>query len=250
MISASLVRAALATLVAALARVVAAWAAVGDIASCDGGGHQETVLPGQVVFSSTVVRLALALRPYPVAAALSPGPGRLAGLVRVVLVWCPVAFRRESLAAGTGMGSLPYQAGIRGPGNCDAELRDVRALAEWLAERGLSRLRRVWLVLARARADDGRRRAARVAAAPPAPVYAAESIYAELAATPPTPAHLDGAAELFTCFEWAGSARAAIPGGLRSQLIAHVEATGTEPMKFRMRHGCGAERSVWDAGTR
>jgi hypothetical protein len=70
----------------------------------------------------------------------------------------------------------------------------------------------------------------------------AESIYQALTSTPPTPAHLDGATELFTCFEWTSSPRAAIPEPLASHLVAHVEATGTDPMKFRMRHGYGTGR--------
>ncbi|GAA4258770.1 hypothetical protein GCM10022255_080720 [Dactylosporangium darangshiense] len=54
---------------------------------------------------------------------------------------------------------------------------------------------------------------------------------------------LDGAAELFTCFGWTRPLRAEVPEPLRSQLIAHVTATGTEPMRFRMRHGYGASAS-------
>ena len=65
-----------------------------------------------------------------------------------------------------------------------------------------------------------------------------ESIFEVLAAITPTPAQLDGAAELFTALEW--SKRPRPPEPLRSALIAHVTATGTDPMKFRMRHGYGA----------
>ena len=56
---------------------------------------------------------------------------------------------------------------------------------------------------------------------------------------PLTSAQLDGAAELFTSIEWTQPLRAGIPQPLRSQLIAHITATGTDPMKFRMRHGYG-----------
>ena len=66
-----------------------------------------------------------------------------------------------------------------------------------------------------------------------------ETVFAALAARPPLPAELDGAAELFTCLDWQKEPRPAIPPPLRSLLIAHVERTGTEPMKFRMRHGYG-----------
>ncbi|WP_426506373.1 hypothetical protein ACPPVO_50560 [Dactylosporangium sp. McL0621] len=67
-----------------------------------------------------------------------------------------------------------------------------------------------------------------------------ESIFDAVASAPPTPAQLDGAAELFTCFGWTRPLRAEIPDPLRSTLVAHVTATGTDPMKFRMRHGYGA----------
>lgn len=69
-----------------------------------------------------------------------------------------------------------------------------------------------------------------------------ESIFNALTSAPLTPSQLDGAAELFTSLEWTGSQRADIPESLRSVLIAHVTATGTDPMKFRMRHGYGAEQ--------
>ncbi|MGW0434540.1 hypothetical protein ACWDV4_18625 [Micromonospora sp. NPDC003197] len=70
-----------------------------------------------------------------------------------------------------------------------------------------------------------------------------EAIFDALASATLTSGQLDGAAELFTSLEWAGSQRPDIPESLRSVLIAHVTATGTEPMKFRMRHGYGTERS-------
>jgi hypothetical protein len=67
-----------------------------------------------------------------------------------------------------------------------------------------------------------------------------EAIFAALAARP-TPAQMDGTAELFTCVAWGQQPRPAIPKPLRSLLIDHVKRTGTEPMKFRMRHGYGAD---------
>ncbi|MEV0562178.1 hypothetical protein [Dactylosporangium sp. NPDC050588] len=66
------------------------------------------------------------------------------------------------------------------------------------------------------------------------------AIFDALAAAPLSAGQLDGAAELFTCLEWTRPLRAGIPAPLRAQLIAHVTATGTEPMLFRMRHGYGA----------
>jgi hypothetical protein len=67
-----------------------------------------------------------------------------------------------------------------------------------------------------------------------------EAILGALMTAPLSPAQLDGAAELFTSFEWTRPLRAEVPESLRSQLITHVTATGTEPMRFRMRHGYGA----------
>lgn len=71
-----------------------------------------------------------------------------------------------------------------------------------------------------------------------------ELIFEALAPASLTPAQLDGAAELFTCLEWTGAQRADIPQALRSSLIAHVTATGTDPMKFRMRHGYGVDEGL------
>ena len=70
-----------------------------------------------------------------------------------------------------------------------------------------------------------------------------ESIFTALTSASLTPSQLDGAAELFTSFEWTDSRRADMPESLRSLLTAHVTATGTDPMKFRMCHGYGAERT-------
>ncbi|MFD0501918.1 hypothetical protein ACFQ0G_01265 [Streptomyces chiangmaiensis] len=70
-------------------------------------------------------------------------------------------------------------------------------------------------------------------------------ILAALATRPPSPAHLDGAAQLFASIEWTGAHGKQLPEPLRSMLIGHIEADGTDPMRFRMRHGYyGAERSA------
>ncbi|WP_027345692.1 hypothetical protein [Hamadaea tsunoensis] len=66
-----------------------------------------------------------------------------------------------------------------------------------------------------------------------------EALLAVVTGGPLTPSQLDGAADLFTSLEWTRPPRSAIPESLRMELIAHVVATGTEPMKFRMRHGYG-----------
>ncbi|WP_326558518.1 hypothetical protein [Micromonospora sp. NBC_01796] len=204
--------------------------------------------------------------------------------------------------------TLHHQTGLRGLGNCDAELRDGPGLTDWLADHGLRRSREVQQLLARRAADDEERRTAWVHAAPQPLAEAAEAVslreagaeerLADLAArvypdagerirnlvawagfpprrtsadgtngtpwyelTPqrillaePTeaifdgltsatlnPNQLDGAAELFTSLEWTSPQRADIPEALRSLLVEHVAATGTDPMKFRMRHGYGAK---------
>jgi hypothetical protein len=43
--------------------------------------------------------------------------------------------------------------------------------------------------------------------------------------------------------EWTRSVRPAIADPLRQPLIAHVQTTGTDPMKFRMAHDYGADHS-------
>lgn len=52
-----------------------------------------------------------------------------------------------------------------------------------------------------------------------------------------SPAQLDGAAQLFACLEWTTAHGKQLPEPLRSLLIAHIQADGTDAMKFRMRHG-------------
>ncbi|MGW2238846.1 hypothetical protein [Streptomyces sp. NPDC001759] len=215
--------------------------------------------------------------------------------------------------------TLHHQSGLRGIGDCDADLRDGPALTEWLAERGLTRSQAVqeqlaaqkteedqrrlrWLQAAPARlreaatdvcdppgrdqeAWSGRRREAeaRLAAlaqhAYPdhierirvlmawAGVPAREStgglkwydiavqqqllaedhdaILTALTTRPPTPAQLDGAAELFASLEWTAAHGKKLPQPLRSMLIGHIQAEGTDPMRFRMSHGYyGAEGSA------
>lgn len=192
--------------------------------------------------------------------------------------------------------TLHHQTGIRGLGDCDAELRDPAGLTDWLAERGLTASREAQRMVARQAAESEARRVRWVRAAPPGLAVAAdaasrrepgadesltallaerypdavariralvawagfpprqgsgtpwyelaparillaepaESIFAALASAPLTPELLDGAAELFTSMEWTGSERADVPEPLWSTLVAHVAATGTDPMRFRM----------------
>ncbi|MFJ2238999.1 hypothetical protein [Streptomyces sp. NPDC087859] len=61
---------------------------------------------------------------------------------------------------------LHHQSGLRGLGDCDADLRDGPALTEWLAERGLTRSREVRSELAAQDAEADRRRTRWVRAAP------------------------------------------------------------------------------------
>lgn len=215
--------------------------------------------------------------------------------------------------------TLHHQSGIRGIGDCDADLRDGPALTEWLAERGLTGSREVQAGLAVQKAEEDRRRLRWLQAAPAglrdaamdvsdppgrdleawsgrlrdakarlatlvqhgypdgierirvllawAGIPAREStgglkwydmaiqqhllaedpdlILAALATRPPSPAHLDGAAQLFASLEWTGAHGKQLPEPLRSTLIEHIQADGTDPMRFRMRHGYyGAERSA------
>ncbi|MFF4019757.1 hypothetical protein [Streptomyces sp. NPDC001843] len=70
-------------------------------------------------------------------------------------------------------------------------------------------------------------------------------IIAALATGTPSPGQLDGAAQLFSSLEWTTAHGKDLAEPLRSMLIAHIQADGTDPMKFRMRHGYyGAERSA------
>ncbi|MEU5322317.1 hypothetical protein AB0G67_37055 [Streptomyces sp. NPDC021056] len=61
---------------------------------------------------------------------------------------------------------LHHQSGLRGLGDCDADLRDGPALTEWLAERGLTRSREVQSELAAQDAEADRRRTRWIRAAP------------------------------------------------------------------------------------
>ncbi|QKW18595.1 hypothetical protein HUT16_05540 [Kitasatospora sp. NA04385] len=64
-----------------------------------------------------------------------------------------------------------------------------------------------------------------------------ESVLAALTARPCTPAHLDGAAQLFAAPEWTGARGRGLPEPLRSVLLAHIEAHGTGPMRIRAGRG-------------
>ncbi|MFF3691416.1 hypothetical protein [Streptomyces sp. NPDC002187] len=215
--------------------------------------------------------------------------------------------------------TLHHQSGLRGVGDCDADLRDGPALTEWLAERGLTQSRKVQEELAVQEAEAERRRMRWVHAAPAgladaaadvahppgrdheawsrrlqdaedrlaaltqhrypdgierirallawAGIPAREStgglkwhdmtvqrqllaeapdlILATFAARPLSPVQLDGAAELFGSFEWTRAHGRQLPEPLKSMLIGHIQADGTDAMRFRMRHGYyGGERSV------
>ncbi|MEU8525837.1 hypothetical protein AB0C77_09595 [Streptomyces sp. NPDC048629] len=57
--------------------------------------------------------------------------------------------------------------------------------------------------------------------------------------------HLDGAAELFFALEWTRAQGHQLPEPLRSLLIEHIRAGGTDAMRFRMRRGYyDAQRTV------
>ncbi|MFJ8011102.1 hypothetical protein [Streptomyces sp. NPDC096339] len=215
--------------------------------------------------------------------------------------------------------TLHHQSGLRGIGDCDADLLDGPALTEWLAERGLTGSREVQAELAVQEAEEDQRRLRWLQAAPAelrdaamevsnppgrdleawsdrlreatarlatlaqdrfpdgieragallawAGVAAREStgglkwydmavqqlllaegpdiIVAALATDSPSPGRLDGAAELFSSLKWTGAHGKDLPEPLRSMLIGHIQAYGTDPMRFRMRHGYyGAERSA------
>lgn len=214
---------------------------------------------------------------------------------------------------------LHHQSGLRGLGDCDADLRDGPALTEWLAERGLTRSREVQAMLAAQEAEADRRRMRWVEAAPAglsdaavdvahppgrdhlawshrlqeakdrlatltrqrypdgierirvlltwAGIPSREStsglkwydmavqeqllgedpalILAAAATRPSNSGQLDGAAELFGSTQWTGAHGKKLPKPLRSMLIEHIQADGTDAMRFRMSHGYyGAKRTV------
>ncbi len=62
--------------------------------------------------------------------------------------------------------TLHHQSGLRGLGDCDADLRDGPALTAWLAERGLTGSREVQAQLAVQQTEADRRRTRWVQAAP------------------------------------------------------------------------------------
>ena len=215
--------------------------------------------------------------------------------------------------------TLHHQSGLRGIGDCDADLQDGPALTEWLAERGLTGSREVQAALAVQDAEEEGRRLRWLQAAPTglydeavevsnppgrdlrawsdrlreaearlatlvqhgypdeierirvllawSGISAREStgglkwydmaiqrlllaedpdlVIAALATGSPSPVQLDGATQLFSSFDWTGTYGKGLPEPLRSMLIAHIQADGTDPMRFRMRHGYyGADRSA------
>ncbi|MEU2180070.1 hypothetical protein [Streptomyces thermolilacinus] len=63
--------------------------------------------------------------------------------------------------------------------------------------------------------------------------------------TPLSPAQLDGCAELFATVEWTREQGGELPEPLRTRLVEHIHADGTDAMRFRVRHGYyGAGRAV------
>ncbi|MFJ9732807.1 hypothetical protein ACIRUL_15855 [Streptomyces sp. NPDC101171] len=71
------------------------------------------------------------------------------------------------------------------------------------------------------------------------------SVLTALTTGAPGPARLDGAAQLFGSLEWTTAHGKDVPEPLRTTLIEHIQADGTDPMRFRMRHGYyGARRST------
>ncbi|MEV6212390.1 hypothetical protein [Kitasatospora sp. NPDC051914] len=207
--------------------------------------------------------------------------------------------------------TLHHQTGLRGLGDCDADLQDGPALTEWLAERGLTGSREAQAQLAVEQEKQEQRRMRWIRAAPPGLAEAAaevavysddlgeakaqlaaltrerypeaaerillllawagvrsrepsggsmwfdmavldqllaeapDLVLAALADRPPTPAQLDGAAELFCTFEWTKTHGRDLPEPVRSRLTAHIEADGTDPQRYRLEHGSyGAERTA------
>ncbi|MEV4005944.1 hypothetical protein [Actinomadura sp. NPDC049753] len=214
--------------------------------------------------------------------------------------------------------TLHHQSGLRGVGNCDADLVDGPALSDWLAERGLTRSREVQAELALQKVESDQRRirwiqaapaglgkAAEAVANPPGRDHAswsrrqdvvrnrlaaqvrsrlpetterirallawlgvaarepggglvwydlaverlllaesADAVLAALVGSPPSPAHLDGAAQLFCSLEWTKLHGNQLPEPLKSMLHEHIESDGTDPMRRRLSWGTyGARRT-------
>jgi hypothetical protein len=62
-------------------------------------------------------------------------------------------------------------------------------------------------------------------------------VFAACAASPLSPVQLDGAADLFAGPEWTRAQGGEVPEPLRSLLIEHIRADGTDAMRFRLSHG-------------
>ncbi|MET9880997.1 hypothetical protein ABZZ36_41385 [Actinacidiphila glaucinigra] len=213
--------------------------------------------------------------------------------------------------------TLHHQTGLRGIGDCDADLRDGPALTQWLTVRGLTGSRKEQKELALQEAQGDRRRLRWLQAAPAALRDAAtqvsnppgrdldawsdrlrdaearlaalvqdgypdgnerirvllawagtsarestgglmwydtavqqlllaedpDLILTALATTSPSPVQLDGAVQFFSSPEWTGAYGRYLPEPLRSMLVGHIQADGTDPMRFRLHHGYyGAEQ--------
>ncbi|WP_020521654.1 hypothetical protein [Catelliglobosispora koreensis] len=101
--------------------------------------------------------------------------GQLARLLAVVdggtgdhclcMGW-PTILVLDASGAEIARWTLHHQTGIRGLGNCDAELRDAPGLTDWLADRGLTGSRKVQQQLSKVRAAEEERRLRWVQAAP------------------------------------------------------------------------------------
>ncbi|MGV9341144.1 hypothetical protein [Streptomyces sp. NPDC003688] len=69
-----------------------------------------------------------------------------------------------------------------------------------------------------------------------------DHVVAALVTQVPSRAQLDGAAQFFGSLEWTREHGRGLPEPLRSTLVEHIRASGTDPMRFRLRHGYyGAE---------
>ncbi|MEV0293652.1 hypothetical protein [Nocardia sp. NPDC050710] len=74
---------------------------------------------------------------------------------------------------------------------------------------------------------------------------APDTVLTALTVQVPTAAQLDGAAGLFTSYEWVTAHGRQLPEPVRSILIDHIHADGTDQMRFQLRHGYfGGERSA------
>ncbi|GLW48857.1 hypothetical protein Stsp02_45190 [Streptomyces sp. NBRC 14336] len=62
-------------------------------------------------------------------------------------------------------------------------------------------------------------------------------ILTALTTSSPSPLQLDGASSLFCSLDWTQAQGRHLPDALSTALTDHIVATGTEPMRFRLRAG-------------